>query len=67
MRRLPRTNSSLDNWRKYADVLKLQEIMTCAKLYPNNEANNVVYLVINGPFRGSSSGTGRATRRWLQP
>ena len=52
---------------KHADVLKLQEIMTCGKLYPNNEANNEVYLVINGPFRGSSCGTGRATRRWLQP
>ena len=33
----------------------------------DNEANNVAYLVINGPFRGSSCGTGRATRRWLQP
>ena len=52
---------------QHADVLKLQEIMTCGKLYPNNEANNEVYLVINGPFRGSSCGTGRATRRWLQP
>ena len=60
-------NSSLDNRRKHADVLKLQEIMTCGKLYPNNEANNEVYLVINGPFRGPSCGTGRATRRWLQP
>ena len=30
---------------KDADVLKLQEIMTCGKLYPNNEANNVAYLV----------------------
>ena len=52
---------------KHADVKKLQEIMTCGKLYPNNEENNEVYLVINGPFRGSSCGTGRATRRWLQP
>ena len=42
-------NSSLDNRRKHADVLKLQEIMTCGKLYPNNEANNEVYLV--NPFR----------------
>ena len=25
----------------------------------DNEANNVAYLVINGPFRGSSCGTGR--------
>ena len=30
---------------KHADVLKLQEIMTCWKLYPNNEANNTAYLV----------------------
>ena len=26
---------------KYADVLKLQKIMTCGKLFPNNEANNL--------------------------
>ena len=56
---------------KHADVLEVQEIMTCGKILPDqrsdNEANNEAYLVINGPFRGSSCGTGRATRRWLQP
>ena len=45
MRRLPRTNSSFGQQAKHADVLKLQEIMTCGKLYSNNETNSEVYLV----------------------
>ena len=64
-------NSSLDNRRKHADVFETPGDHDVWETLPDqrkdNEANNEVYLVINGPFRGSSCGTGRATRRWLQP